>query len=311
VTVSITPSHLDAVSMSPTPYQFRATVTGSSDSEVTWSIEENPLGSTRDGTIDSTGLYTPPQNQSVSFVCHVVATSRADPTQSALAVVNVWGDVIDHGGPVVPASRTFVVWWGDPSSFASDDRSEMEAFLNGLSDSTYLAIADQYLRGAKASTTFGGTFVDTRTPPAGNPPVDTVNNTACGALQTNGIHAADGDIIVVSSASQTTSYCGWHGWMTCQGHNVLIAYLPAEGVSGFCSYGQPDCGTGHSPESMSLVSGAAHELIEAMTDPEGTAWYASGEVADKCGALVCVSMPTGTFSVGTLYSNEKHGCASQ
>jgi hypothetical protein len=79
-----------AISITPTPITvstqarqtFTATVTGTSDRGVTWSIEEGPVG----GTLDAEGTYTAPASPGTF---HVVATSRANPTRSARATVTV------------------------------------------------------------------------------------------------------------------------------------------------------------------------------------------------------------------------------
>lgn len=79
-----------AVAISPTTAsvavgrtaQFSATVSGSSNSAVTWSIQEGAAG----GTISGAGLYTAP---SAAGTYHVVATSQADATKSATATVVV------------------------------------------------------------------------------------------------------------------------------------------------------------------------------------------------------------------------------
>lgn len=60
---------------------FTATVTGTTNSAVTWSVTESS-----GGTIDSAGVYTPPPNGSGTF--HVVATSQASST-SGEALVTV------------------------------------------------------------------------------------------------------------------------------------------------------------------------------------------------------------------------------
>ena len=57
--------------------QFTATVTGTSNTSVTWAVQES-----NGGTIDSTGNYTAPMKAG-SF--HVVATSQADSSKSAAA----------------------------------------------------------------------------------------------------------------------------------------------------------------------------------------------------------------------------------
>ncbi len=65
---------------------FTATVTGSSNTAVTWSIQEGAAG----GSISAAGAYTAPgvvANGSSTF--HIVATSQADPTKTANATVTV------------------------------------------------------------------------------------------------------------------------------------------------------------------------------------------------------------------------------
>ncbi|WLT30994.1 glycosyl hydrolase family 18 protein [Geothrix sp. PMB-07] len=61
--------------------QFTATVTGASNTAVTWSVQE-----TAGGAMDATGLYTAP---ATAGTYHVIATSVADATKSATAAVTV------------------------------------------------------------------------------------------------------------------------------------------------------------------------------------------------------------------------------
>ena len=61
---------------------FEATVTGAPDTRVNWSVQEGAAG----GTVDANGLYTAPDQPGTY---HVVATSRADPSRSAVATVTV------------------------------------------------------------------------------------------------------------------------------------------------------------------------------------------------------------------------------
>lgn len=310
VSISIQPAHIDAVAMDPTPRPFRATVTGAADEGVLWSIQEEPPA----GSIDANGVYTPPQRQSYSLVEHVVATSRADPSKKAVAVVNVWRDLIDGGGLVTPTLHVYSLWWGEPSLFAADARSVEESFLRGLSGSSYLSIADQYLRGARASVTFEGSLFDPTPPADGDPPFDSIVATTCRALEANGIRPRPDVLVLVNSSKETTDYaCGWHTMVLCSGEGdaqpVQMTFLPNH--SGHCSYNVPVCGTSHSAEAMALVHTVSHELMESMTDPSGNAWEAAGEIADKCGGLACTTLSTGRFLVSPLYSNQVHDCVSQ
>ncbi|MCW3099895.1 MAG: chiB1, partial [Chthonomonadaceae bacterium] len=58
------------------------TVTGTSNTAVTWSVQEGASG----GSISSSGVYTPP---ATAGTFHVVATSVADATQQSVVPVIV------------------------------------------------------------------------------------------------------------------------------------------------------------------------------------------------------------------------------
>jgi large repetitive protein len=97
---------------------FTATITGSSNTAVNWSVQEGATG----GSITSAGLYTAPSTAG-SF--HVVATSQADTTKSATSIVTVpvigisvqpstasmtSGESITFTSPVTGSVNTTVVW---------------------------------------------------------------------------------------------------------------------------------------------------------------------------------------------------------
>ena len=78
--VTLTPS--SATVFRDATQTFTANVTGTNNTAVTWSVEE-AFG----GTIDSAGLYTPPQSGAGTF--HVVAVSQASSGAIAIAAVTV------------------------------------------------------------------------------------------------------------------------------------------------------------------------------------------------------------------------------
>lgn len=82
VTVVIQPLTV-TLSMNQTQ-QFTATVMGSTNQAVSWSVLEGALG----GTITSAGLYTAP-TVTANTVLHVVATPQANPAKAAQATVTV------------------------------------------------------------------------------------------------------------------------------------------------------------------------------------------------------------------------------
>ena len=108
--VTVTSTPVIGVSISPSivslqtgqSQQFNATVTETTNRNVTWSIVEGPTG----GTVSGTGFYTAPN---VPGTYHVKATSLADPTKSDEATVTVATptarpDLQVVNGAVTPAS---------------------------------------------------------------------------------------------------------------------------------------------------------------------------------------------------------------
>jgi hypothetical protein len=285
---------------------FRAHLPGTLDSEVSWSIQEGDAG----GTIDSLGQYTAPGDQGVY---HVVATSLTDPSKTGTATVTVQRlDLVDHGGRVAPSTRTFALWWGDPDAFPADARTVLESLLLGLDGSAYLAVADEYLRGAHATTSFGGSLFDSSAPPAENPTESAIAQQACRALDANGIAPRPGDMVFVVSSifpAGSVPFCAWHYWSLCHGETLLVAYLPNPSGTA-CGRMGSGC-NGFSQEATALGTFAAHELMETITDPYITAWkdLIGQEIADKCvGLAACVPLTTGTLQLQPLYSNALHGC---
>ncbi len=72
---------------------FSASVTNSSNTGVTWSVNTIPGGSTQVGTISADGLYTAPADLPSSGAIHVTATSQADTSKSATAGITVTSDI--------------------------------------------------------------------------------------------------------------------------------------------------------------------------------------------------------------------------
>jgi hypothetical protein len=290
--------------------RFHATVTGSSnDNAVTWRVAEP--GDV--ATVDSSGTFTATGQGSF----HVIAVSDADPTKSAVAQVTVVADLVDHGGPIAPSTRTFALWWGDESAFPHDARAGVEQLLAGLDGSRYLAVADQYMRGTTASTAFWGSMLDSTLPPADTSGFD-VDDAVCRALDAYGVSPREGDFVLVYTSNLRPTFvtwCAWHGSTTCHGQTVLVAFNPNPAGT-FCDNSADTCSTGYTSSTLSLVSGSAHEFMEAITDPLGNAWHAAGfyegrEMADLCGLVACVELTNGVTELGDLHSNALHGCTVQ
>jgi len=80
ISVTVTPSSVTV--LRDATQAFTAKVTGTSNTAVTWSVQESS-----DGKVDSAGLYTPPANGAGTFL--VIATSQANSAAWGEAVVSV------------------------------------------------------------------------------------------------------------------------------------------------------------------------------------------------------------------------------
>jgi hypothetical protein len=83
--VSITPQRA-AVVIATQTQTFTAKVNGSSNPSVTWAVDGTPGGSSTVGTIDTSGVYTPPATAGTHTIA---ATSVADPSKAATANIAV------------------------------------------------------------------------------------------------------------------------------------------------------------------------------------------------------------------------------
>jgi hypothetical protein len=94
VTVTLTPGSASAFGCQTAT--FSATVTGATNTAVTWSVQE-----AGGGTVSAAGVYTAP---AVAGTYHVVATSAAAPTSSATAPIAVTTKVLSI--TATPATAT-------------------------------------------------------------------------------------------------------------------------------------------------------------------------------------------------------------
>jgi len=69
--------------------QFTATVSGTTNTTVTWQVSSTSASAASIGTINSSGLYTAPANVPTGGTVTVIATSQADTTKTGAAVVTV------------------------------------------------------------------------------------------------------------------------------------------------------------------------------------------------------------------------------
>jgi hypothetical protein len=91
----------------------------------------------------------------------------------------------------------------------------------------------------------------------------------------------DVDTCVDAGSCGTTAYAGYHS-LSNLGHGVVIYALVPDPLIEFTP--PPGTDPEGNPEAESTIDTAAHETVEAITDPQGTGWMDPNgfEVGDKC-----------------------------
>ncbi|HEV2395746.1 MAG TPA: Ig-like domain-containing protein [Candidatus Sulfotelmatobacter sp.] len=130
--------------------QFTATVTGTTNTAVTWTVDNVNGGDSAHGTISSLGLYTAPQSAGTHTV---TATSVADNTKSASAAVTVQGNV-----GITPASATVI----------AGATEQFQATVNGQGNSSVTWSVDGVGGGNATVGTISNSGLYTAPPQPGN-----------------------------------------------------------------------------------------------------------------------------------------------
>jgi hypothetical protein len=114
--------------------QFNATVTGSTNTAVTWTL--NP----QVGTVSSTGLYTAPSTISTMQTVKVIATSVADPAQNAMATVTLTGPfspILVHAGGGAYTDTLAQTWSADTGFTGGGTYGTTSAIANTADPALY------------------------------------------------------------------------------------------------------------------------------------------------------------------------------
>lgn len=224
-------------------------------------------------------------------------------------------NLVDHGGTVLPASKSVAIYWGNPADFPSDLQAGMASLLGGFDGSSYLGIMQQYMRGAAITSTYAGAVSDTSAPPKSAPNTAALASEVCKLFPSPD---PDALYIVFTSNAPNINYCAWHNKASCNGVAIQVAYVPNQAQLPGCS---PTTNldlhcNAYSAGTVTTADSVAHELMETITDAQIDAWYDSNkyEVADKCeyqyGA--CVRLPNHSlWQIQQEWSNSLGGCQQQ
>jgi hypothetical protein len=107
---------------------YAATVTGSSDTAVTWSVNGVIGGDTTLGTISGNGTYTAPAKEPASSKVTITVTSAVDPSVSQSLAVTLAAPASSGGGTTVTLTLS------GPTSVTLGSSSQYAATVNGSSN---------------------------------------------------------------------------------------------------------------------------------------------------------------------------------
>jgi hypothetical protein len=261
----------------------------------------------------SEDIGTSTQDLSEEIPQHVLHNKATNGGSSA-------NNLVDHGGRVLPAANVYAIWWGMQSAFPSDAKAGIDSLFKGLSGTSFLGIANQYMRGASTTVTFKGNLTDSSSyPPWNSPKTSTITNEACRAIRNNGLAPDPTAIYFVfaSNMPHENSYCAWHSYGYCNGVTIQVAYMPnIDGVAGCDLFDVTNLScNSYSEGTAALANVTSHELMEALTDADISAWYdgSGSEIGDKCAWQFssCVNLSTGPFQLQQEWSNTASGCVQQ
>jgi Phosphate-induced protein 1 conserved region len=215
---------------------------------------------------------------------HPGEASRAKPQR---------GNGIDyHGGPVLLGiTHIYYIWYGNWSSNTAT--TILTDFANSIDRSPYFNINTTYYDGSNTHVSNSVGYVSSYndsysrgTALSDSAIRSIVSDAITGGhlpLDTNGIYFVLTSADVTATSGFCTQYCGWHTHGTISALDIKYSFV---GNPDRCPSGCEAQTTGPNGNAGAdgMASIIAHELEEAVTDPDLNAWYdvRGAENADKC-----------------------------
>ena len=232
----------------------------------------------------------------------------AHPPEAGKAKPQRGNGITYHGGPLMlGTNHMYYIWYGTWTGNTAT--TILEDFARSIGGSPYFNINTTYYNGSNVhvsnSVTFGGS-TNTNTSVYGTSLTDAeIQSIVRDALvsgrlpyDTSGIYFVLTSADVTASSGFCTQYCGWHTYGSINGFNIKYSFV-----------GNPDrcpsaceaqtTGPNGNAGADGMASIIAHELEEAVTDPNLNAWYDThgAENADKCAWTFGSTSPAGNGSV--------------
>ena len=214
-----------------------------------------------------------------------------------------------HGGPLIlGTTNAYYIWYGNWSGNTAT--TILTDLGNSIGGSPYFNINTTYYNGSNVHVTnsvkLNGSTTDnysqgTSLSDAG---VQTVVSSAISSgrlpKDTNAVYFVLTSSDVNETSGFCTQYCGWHTNGAISGSDIKYAFIgnPARCPTA-CTNGTASPNGNVGADGMASI--IAHELEEAVTDPDLNAWYdrSGNENADKC-----------AWTFGTTYTTSNGGVAN-
>ncbi|HEX2913667.1 MAG TPA: hypothetical protein VH186_22880 [Chloroflexia bacterium] len=205
-----------------------------------------------------------------------------------------------HGGPVIlNTTNAYYIWYGNWNGGSSDPSSNSTAqgiltnLASSIGGSSYFNINTTYYNGSNTHVSnavhYAGSTTDSYSQGTSlsDASIQTIVSSAIsgGKLpkDTNAVYfvLTSGDVNETSGFG--TQYCGWHTNGSISGSDIKYSFVgnPARYMSACAAQTTSPNGNAQADAMASVL---AHELEEAVTDPDLNAWYDTrgNENADKC-----------------------------
>jgi hypothetical protein len=237
------------------------------------------------------------------------------------------GNLKNHGGHEIPGAGFFAVYWNGTVANAGGSgvtsltyttiQSQIADFVSHFADGHDYSESDpnadytviqQYGKTDPIASSLNALayYVDNQAA------VSTISDTqiqsylaglfAAGTVSPNssmiyGVYFPAGTTVTLGSSSSCSNFCGYHSHFAYGGQDIKYAAFPYPNCSG-CKLS-----TLSVADMLTIVS--SHEIREAVTDADGSAWYdnARYEADDKCAWHNLYQMNNGGFWVQPEYSN--------
>jgi hypothetical protein len=224
-------------------------------------------------------------------------------------------------GALIPSVKVVTVFWGTTNNGQYQYKDKLQQYYDAITNSAYFDWLIEYNTTAYkiGRGGFAATFADA-TPPAKTTVSDPndLQPYLSGLIDAGKIPAPDADtlyfvhlpgsVTVTGGGAGTTckDNCAYHSFYSKGAEEVRYAVIPDQN-SGACSTNQQCPLTLPALGRLTIV--ASHELVEAVTDPNGTGWLDNNQ---QCGEIgdICVGQP-GTaagFTVQLEWSNKLNKC---